>query len=193
MMVAMKLPNAKRFGQALARRTSERTPDAGGRLEPTPLSPETLALLDEHGVPAALRDFLEQHSYNLAVTIGELVFDEVNALPGEHRHEPQLRCLRAGLLVVGSGANGDPIAVDLAHDLDVGYLAHEELWGDPTADARALFVATPFDLGTFFLAAALHTYDGERDWGFPADSYGAQEQNELGWDELEPDAGEPAS
>jgi hypothetical protein len=187
-----KIPNGKRFRLALEHRTSERSLGSDVEpLEPAPLSPETIAFLEEHQVPAALREFLEQHSYNQSITLGELVFDAVNEMPEENLDNPNVSCIRHRLFIVGSGATGDPIAVDLENGLTVGYVFHDQLWDDDHANARDLFVATPFDLGTFFHAAATHVYDEETDRGFPADAYSAQEQDEHGWDEFEPDENGP--
>jgi len=67
--------------------------------------------------------------------------------------------------------HGNPIALDRVGD------------GNP----RAAFVATPFDLGTFFslqahYGAAKNPYDA-----FPRDSYEAADQAKIGcWDKFEP-------
>src|SRR5262249_19210497 len=74
------------------------------------------------------------------------------------------QCLNEGLLIVGSGPGGDPIVIDLREELVAGFVCMEEMSGyeDDEEPARRLFAASPFDLGTFFLAAAEHAYDPDR-------------------------------
>jgi hypothetical protein len=183
----MKLPNDARFRRALERRTTERTPGATAPLAAVPLTTETRTFFDEHRVPPALREFLERHCYNVPVTVGQLIFEAVNDLPEENLDEPNAPCIRAGLLVIGDGLNGDPIVVDLESGA-VGFVAHDELWGNDDADARALFVPTPFDIGSFYWSAALFDWSEEADFGFPVDSYAARDQQDVGWDEFDPES-----
>jgi hypothetical protein len=83
----------------------------------------------------------------------------------ENRGEP--RCLRAGLLVIGSCINGDPVALDLRKRIGaVGYVSHENVWGDEGARVRKFFVAVAPSLAEFARLAA--------DRELPVDYYAAR-------------------
>jgi hypothetical protein len=81
--------------------------------------------------------------------------------------------------------NGDPIALDLETGT-MGFVHHDVVWEDPEAPPRESYIATPFDLGSFFLAAALFAYpddhrekSGER--FFPVDAYDAETCDPADW------------
>ena len=60
------------------------------------------------------------------------------------------RYLKSGLLALGTCLNGDPIALDLRKQVGaVGYISHEEVWGDDEARIRKHFVLVASSLAEF--------------------------------------------
>jgi hypothetical protein len=103
------------FERAVELRTAERTPRwPDGPLTLVPFREDVQSLFTAHHVPQSLRLLFERHCYEYPLTIGALIFDSVNEFPEENLDGVNARCLRDGLLIVGSGLNGDPIVVDCA-------------------------------------------------------------------------------
>lgn len=156
-------------------------------IAPALIRDETRVFLESIAISAPLRTLLEAHSFNRSIMIGQHCFNAVNKLVAENGGVNE-RCLLDGLLVVGSGPNGDPVVVDL-NDGAVGFVNHDEVWGcDEAQVRREAYVPTPFDLGTFYFAAALFAYNPDdpeaKVHTFPVDSYAAQEEGVTGWDDF---------
>ena len=120
----------------------------------TPLLNSTVYWLREYGAPPELISFFEKHSYTSWLQIGEVTFNSSNEIElvnsEPNNHAPH----KAGLLIVGSGLNGDPIALNLKTG-NVGFLCHDELWEEESpVDVAAHFCELPQSVGTFYLAAA---------------------------------------
>jgi len=204
-------PNLRRFRLALDLRGNAKhiCGDRPRPLLPSPLTDVTRAFFARHAIPAPLVAFYEENAFTEMVTFGQNRFwaandlADQNAIAGEPWFVEEAR-----FLAVGTGPGGSPVVVDLADGGTVGFFEHSEyywhadIFGDPSdpeareerGPARERYVATPFDLGSFFLADALCGYDAKREGdgayfesrrSFTCDNYGAEEDAKLGWNIFE--------
>ncbi len=115
-----------------------------------------------------LQKFFQTYSFDEGVELGLVWYDQVNCFKKEHDwNEHFTACVKAKLLPVGNGANGDPIVVD-AIDLAVGFLYHDKLWEQEISDPRACLVKLDCFIGRFY-------YNAVTQEEYPIDAYGAQE------------------
>ena len=84
----------------------------------------------------------------------------------ENSEEENRPCIEHGFLIVGSGLNGDPVAVELGTG-GMAFLSHDLLWEREYEDFEECVVRTPLGLDDFWVQA-----EGNAD--FPADSYDAR-------------------
>ncbi|RSK44733.1 hypothetical protein [Hymenobacter perfusus] len=121
-----------------------------GKKHREPLRPENAELLRQWGVSEEVQLFLAEFSFDTDLTVWEVHFDQVNGLRKKLDWEDDFqRALRADLLLVGSGLNGDPIALDI-RDSQVGYLFHDYFWEEEAEDPRKFFIKLNCTLGQFF-------------------------------------------
>lgn len=163
------------FQEAVRRWKDDRNPQA--ELPPpsaVALTKETEEWLDRASIPEDVRAFLTRHSYGVHLRIGHLAFYMVNQIEDENGDEVNLRCMHERLLIVGGGANGDPIVLDLQNGATVGFVDHELLWDEEGPPARELLVSTGLDVGTFYRCAATND-------AFPVDVYEARELSAEAW------------
>jgi hypothetical protein len=114
------------------------------------LRPENAALLQQWGVSAEVQQLLAEFSFDTDLVIGEVHFDQVNTLKKKLDWEDDFqRALQAGLLLLGSGSTGDPVALDI-RDSQVGYLFHDYFWEEEAEDPRKFFIKLNCSLGQFF-------------------------------------------
>jgi hypothetical protein len=114
-----------------------------------PLRPENAALLQQWGVSAEVQQLLAALSFDMELAIGEVQLDQVNTLKKKLDWEDDFqRALQAGLLLLGSGSTGDPVALDI-RDSQVGYLFHDCFWEEETEDPRKFFIKLNCSLGQF--------------------------------------------
>lgn len=88
--------------------------------------------------PRVLKNFLH-HVY----------FYRVNDIFDNNTYEENRRCLESSLLIIGSGLNGDFIALDLKN-LKVGYVFHDDLWEDSSLNPREIFICLDCTVGEFY-------------------------------------------
>ncbi len=136
----------------------------GSRAEP--LSAATIAFLKKHQIPPKIVQSLKACSVSTLVRVGRLTLYPFSVLPKQNG-KPNQHALRNGFLVMGSGLNGDPIAIEVSNG-EIAFLAHEVLWGlDPECTAFEECVArSTLDIDTFWPRALV-----EED--FPVDFYSA--------------------
>ncbi|WP_435008220.1 hypothetical protein P12x_005498 [Tundrisphaera lichenicola] len=115
---------------------------AAGR-STTEASPEFLAWLGEKKVPGEIIALFagcvadRQERRPRVHEICDLYTEE--EIQKEAAESP--RYLKAGLLAIGSGVLGDPVAIDLRKQVgSVGYISHDDVWGDDEAKIRKFFV-----------------------------------------------------
>jgi hypothetical protein len=136
----------------------------GSRVESP--SAATIAFLKKHRVPPKTLQILKACSVSAPIRIGRLTLYAFSALPKQNGR-PNQHALRNGFLVIGTGLNGDPIAVELSNG-EVAFLAHDKLWGlDPECTAIEECVArSTLDIETFWARAFVED-------DFPVDFYAA--------------------
>lgn len=140
---------------------------AGVGLRSEPPSGDTLSFLKKHRVSPGIIQSLIPCSVSSFIPVGHLTLYPFSALPKENTGSNG-PALRNGFLVIGSGLNGDPIAVELSN-ARVAFLAHEVLWGfDPDCtDFEDCVARSTLDIDTFWERALA--------WNdFPVDFYAAR-------------------
>ncbi|SNR28774.1 hypothetical protein [Hymenobacter mucosus] len=121
------------------------------RVHSEPLRDENKEVLRRIGLPEEAQQFFVAFSFNIDLEIGELHYDQANCFKKNLEWEDGFqRALRAGLLVIGSGSTGDPIALDI-QDLQAGYLFHDYFWEQEAEDPRKFFIKMNCSLGQLFL------------------------------------------
>ncbi|MDU0368786.1 hypothetical protein ACFPAF_00140 [Hymenobacter endophyticus] len=115
-----------------------------------PLRPENAELMKQWGVSAEVQQLLAEFSFDIDVAIGEVQLDQVNTLKKKLDWADDFqRALYAGLLLLGSGSTGDPVALDI-RDSQVGYLFHDYFWEEEAEDPRKFFIKLNCSLEQFF-------------------------------------------
>lgn len=127
----------------------------------------TTKFLNEYKIPNEVVDFLNTFSFNKNIRFKHVYFDRVNDIPDNNTYEENKRCLDAGLLIIGSGLNGDFITVDL-NNLKVGYVFHDELWEDSSMNPRDIYISLDCTIGEFY-------YNSMTKEDFPVDGFEAEE------------------
>lgn len=122
--------------------------------------------LRDCGVPEDLLAILDECAYAGPIRIGRLWLSPLADLDLENSEEENRPAIEHGFLIVGSGLNGDPIAIELATER-VAFISHDILWEQEYESFEECLVRTPLGLHDFWVQAA-----GNAD--FPADSYDAQ-------------------
>jgi hypothetical protein len=131
------------------------------------LDARCLAYLQEHNVPATLIEVLDHCAYAGAIRIGPLWLSRLADLDRENGEEENAACIAHGFLIVGSGLNGDPIAVELSSGR-MAFISHDLLWEEDYEDFEECVMRTPLPFDEFWLEAS-------RSSAFPRDSYDAEE------------------
>src|SRR6185312_6496709 len=109
----------------------------------TPASPEFLTWLAANKVPREIIELLasgvpkrQERRRRLCDSWDLLAEREI-----QKEAEDFPRYLKAGLLSIASCKNGDPVALNLRRKIGaVGYISHEEVWGDEDVRMRDYFV-----------------------------------------------------
>ena len=130
------------------------------------LSDRCLDYARERGVPLRLIETLDAYAYAGPIRIGPVWLSRLSEFDIENDTEENAPCLQHGFLIVGSGLNGDPIAVELASG-NMSFIAHDVLWERDYDRFEECVVRTPLGFEEFW-ARAVDAAD------FPRDSYDAQ-------------------
>jgi hypothetical protein len=109
----------------------------------TKASPEFLSWLAENNAPREILDLFAECVPDRQKRRGRV--HEVCDLYTEDEIRKEAaefpRYLEVGLLSIGSGILGDPVAIDLRKQVGaVGYISHDDVWGDDEANIRQFFV-----------------------------------------------------
>jgi hypothetical protein len=129
------------------------------------LGPRCLSFLRFQGVPEPLIATLDECAYGGAVRIGLLWLSPLTELDLENQEKENSPCVEHGLLIVGSGLNGDPIALEISSGR-MAFISHDLLWERDYRDFEECVVRSPLGFHEFWTAAI----DGA---DFPVDSYDA--------------------
>jgi len=132
------------------------------------LNVRCLTYLREHSVAQDLIDTLDECAHEGPVRIGPLPLSRLAEVDLENQDEANAACIDRGFLIVGSGLNGDPIAVELSSGTMV-FLSHDILWERAYDDFEECVVRTPLAFHEFWEEAL-------KSPGFPRDSYDAEER-----------------
>lgn len=154
----MKL-EVEKFEKALAL-----CPDLPGR-RPEPVSSRIQDFLNHSAIPDELRQLLLAQSFTSGRSVGKVRLCRVNSLDEENADDDRPSYPDSGFLVVGSAANGDPVAIELSSGR-TGYLSHDLLWESPESEVCSAFAAVADSAGEFFLQAVTKE-------DFPCDYYRA--------------------
>ena len=153
--------DASDFAAAMARGDSN--------LRKVPFLGSVEAWLEEAQVPESLRALIAANSYSSFVEVGPVTFDCVNEVALRNQEPQNYSAYLSGLLIVGSGLNGDPVFVDLRSG-ETGFLRHDALWEAEVApNVSELRHVVAQSIGRFYLGALV-------DESFPRDSYDAEER-----------------
>jgi hypothetical protein len=122
--------------------------------------------LNEVGVPKELLDFFNEYSFKSFVKFNKVTFNSPNEIVHENTEEQNQKIYEQGLLIIGSGLNGDPIVVNLTNG-NTGFVSHDSLWEQgETVDVNEIYKELNESLGSFF-------YKSMTDPEFPVDYYEA--------------------
>lgn len=130
-----------------------------------PMGSRCLTYLRDHGVSEALVADLAACAYAGEIRIGRLWLSPLAEIDADNRLEENTPCIEHGFLVVGSGLNGDPIALEVSSGR-MAFLSHDFLWERDYGDFEECVVRSPLGFHEFWSAAA-------DDPEFPVDSYDA--------------------
>lgn len=133
-----------------------------------PLHPSCVAFLRANGVPEDVLSMLNSCAFAGSLRIGNLWLSRLPEADRENTETQNAPCLKNGFLIVGSGLNGDPIALELRTG-KVAFISHDDLWEDDYDSFQDLVVRTPLAFEEFYLEAL-------SDSNFPCDSYDAAER-----------------
>jgi hypothetical protein len=132
------------------------------------LNERCLTYARQHGLPEALVATLDECAYAGPIRIGVVTLSRVAELDRENDDDANAECLKHGFLIVGSGLNGDGIALELGSD-KMAFISHDLLWERSYSDFSECVVRTPLGFHEFWLEAS-------RSSDFPRDSYDAEKR-----------------
>ncbi len=136
----------------------------------TPVTGSTIAFFEKFLIPKELQSFLVSNSFDRPIEFGHIYLYSVNTLEGENCKEQNKNCIDEGLLIVGSGLNGDPVVID-TKTLKMGFVFHDELWESREVKARSAYIDVGLSIGKFYFDAIT-----KKDT-FPVDAYMAEEMH----------------
>jgi hypothetical protein len=133
-----------------------------------------LGYLREHAVPHDLISTLEACAYAGPIRVGPASLSRLAEIDRENAEEENAACIVRGFLIVGSGLNGDPIAVELSSG-KMAFISHDILWERTYDDFEECVVRTPLGFDEFWTAASespnfpRDSYDAEKRWSSSTD------------------------
>lgn len=98
--------------------------------------------------------------------LGKLWLSRLADADRENIEELIAPCIENGFLIVGSGLNGDPIALELRTGA-IAFISHDMLWEGDYESFPEVVARTPLGFQEFWLSALT-------DPAFPRDSYDAR-------------------
>jgi hypothetical protein len=127
-----------------------------------------LSYLRDHGVSESLITTLDECAYAGDIRVKRLWLAPLGELHLDNQLEENRACIEHGLLVVGSGLNGDPVALQISTG-KMAFVSHDLLWeGDYQAFDECV-MKSPLEFGEFWTAAL-------EDVDFPVDWYAARDR-----------------
>ncbi|MEA2601545.1 MAG: hypothetical protein QOF89_2537 [Acidobacteriota bacterium] len=138
------------------------------------LTESSVSFARDQAVPEALIETLAECAYAGPIRLGRLWLSRLAELEQENAEEENAPCIRHGFLIVGTGLNGDPIAVELATG-KMAFISHDVLWEEDYDDFEECVVRTPLGFHEFWVQAAdsgdfpVDSYEAETRWSTDAD------------------------
>ncbi len=132
------------------------------------LGERCLAFLRRYAVPQELIDSLDECAHAGPIRIGPVSLSRLAELDKDNQDEAHATCIERGFLIVGSGLNGDAIAVDLASGT-MAFVSHDILWEKAYDDFEECVVRTPMTFHEFW-------HEAFSSPNFPRDSRDAEER-----------------
>jgi len=123
--------------------------------------------LSSVGATDSVIKYFSEHAYSRAIKYGKVTLHSAHELKSVNKETENQRLISRGLLVIGSGLNGDPIILCLKSG-KVGFVSHDELWENEDNSIEDIYIFVSDTLGTFFNSAT-------KNGGFPVDYYQAIE------------------
>ena len=123
--------------------------------------------LRERGLSDQLIATFDQCAYAGDMQLGRLWLAPLGEVDLDNQLEENLPCVERGFLVVGSGLNGDPIALHIPSG-KMAFISHDLLWEKDYQDFAECIAQSPLGFEEFWTAAA-------NDRSFPRDSYDARD------------------
>jgi hypothetical protein len=117
-------------------------------------------------LPKELVVFFETHSYDRTLRFRHNSFYRINDIPEENSDFPNEKCIKAYLLIIGYGLNGDYIVLNLKTST-VGYIFHDELYENEDIDIVDIYLDMKINLGYIF-------YQSINSEDFPVDGLQAE-------------------
>ena len=117
------------------------------------MSSECMGWLRERGLPESVLADLSECVHAGAIPIGHLWLSPLGEVRLENELEENAPCIEHGFLVVGSGLNGDPIALEIASGR-MAFVSHDLLWERDYLEFEECVVRSPLGFDDFWTAAA---------------------------------------
>jgi len=117
------------------------------------------------GIPESVVSFFNKYAFTSFAEFGRVSFSSPNEIKNENTVEENQSLIANGLLIIGSGANGDPVVLD-TQDGKVGFISHDILWEEEGCDPREIFAKMDETIGSFYRQAVNNPE-------FPVDYYQA--------------------
>ncbi|KAF2082584.1 hypothetical protein [Flavobacterium sharifuzzamanii] len=132
------------------------------------ITDKTIEFLESLNLSKDLIDFFKTFSFREEIIFGSIYFNCVNRIRIENLEEENKEIYKKDLLIIGSGANGDPIVVN-TKTMSIGYIFHDILWEEENIEnLNKVYIDLKMSIGTFF-------YKSVTEEDFPIDAYQAED------------------
>ena len=132
------------------------------------LSPRCSNYLRERGLSGGLIATFDECAYAGDIQLGRLWLSALGEIDRDNQLEENRPCIEHGFLIVGSGLNGDLIALHIPSG-KLAFISHDLLWEEDYEDFTECVVQSPLGFEEFWIAAV-------EDRTFPVDSDDARER-----------------
>jgi hypothetical protein len=129
---------------------------------------KTIEFFESLNLSHDLIDFFKTFSFREEIGFGNIYFNCVNRIRIENIEYSNKEIYKKDLLIIGSGANGDPIVLN-TKTMNVGYVFHDILWEEENVDdLNKIYIDLKMTIGSFF-------YTSVTEEDFPIDAYEAED------------------
>jgi hypothetical protein len=132
------------------------------------ITDKTIDFFESINLSQDLIFFFKTFSFREEIKFGSICFNCVNRIRTENLEQENKEIYKKDLLIIGSGANGDPIVLNIK-TMSVGYIFHDILWEEENIeDLNKIYIDLKKSIGTFF-------YKSITEEDFPIDAYDAED------------------